>query len=666
MHDGNRSIYTGTEEYDSIIYNPVNITQVTWTQAQNKDTNLIDVPDVVNSMMVYSSVMENRLRGFFFAEGTLRVSIFVQGMTAAYGRAVLFLIPNTKLESGNMYDYDTRVNSRILPHIFIDPSKTDTYSLDVPLIGYDGVMPLSTPFKSWHAILKVYNALGSGTDMVPQVEIQMRAALVDLKLRGKVKPLTIAYSKLIDEALDSNQFSKGLKRLSHVIRSLPVLGPTQTLSTLTESASHMLELLGYSRPPVVNYQTTQFRTGDSLTQVDGISSATVLGRSQIMDTVVGNELMNGDPRDMNLSYLLDFPYHYNTFSILNTASSGGAPVSFAVSPWSMSNGTLPRQLAINHAAWTGGIEISFEFVCSIFHRATLLLAYSPNGVQPTYDEAVNSLENVTVTISGNTHTKWYIPWRQPEAALVNTEANGRIYMFVVNPPVSNNPNSEIDITIVMNFRDVTFHFPRHQPHTQAYLTTVYSSDWIEAQEFKLAGVDGANLYGVVGGDPSRSLKDLVSKAGWYREDHDIGSDNRVTLREGYHSAGFASDWFELLTPMFYGWRSSFRYHVIPRDGNPSRIYALRDVSYIYDEDKPGFPTLPNSFEIVNTNIVNGGDFVAPYVAINRNFNPGQLSGYKASGICFENPNVASYKVDIFRAAGDDYVVGFYLGMPIML
>lgn len=668
LPETDRSLYNGPEEYDSIIYNPVNLVHLTWSTAATAGVDLVDIPDVVNDMLGNSSQLENRLRGFYFGEGKLRINVFVQGMTAACGRAILFLIPNANFQyplvGRQSYDYNSMINSRILPHIFIDPSKTETYSIEVPLIGLNGVMPLNLLQKSWRAVLKVYTPLGSGTDVEPTIQLQLRGAFVDLKLRGKVRPDVIPHS-LVSESLKPNQFSSGLKRLSQLTQKLPLFPALATVSTVSGVAGEMLEQLGFSRPPTVHYDSVQLRTGESLCQVDGKSNGTVLGRSQLMDNTVGNQLMNGGEDDLSISYLLDYPYLVGSTSILNSASPGGAPLAINVNPRSAPVQTLPRLLADGHHSWTGGIEFSFEFVCSVFHRATILLAYSPDGNTPTYSDAVSILENITVTVSGNTHTKWYIPWRQAAPNARPLEHNGQIYVFVVNPPVSNGSTTPVYIDILANYRDVTFHFPSVKNPNRNYDAIPLSSDWVEPQEFKLQGNAGVQFYGIVGGDPTRTLKDLVTRSSIFRSDVSGSSVAKVVIKDGSTATVSRPTWFDVLTPMFFGWRSSLRWNVIPRsatDMSNLRIWGQRSTHDIYDTDNTLDNGAPfNSLEVTCTSVVNGAEFITPFRVEGKTFVAGQTIS-ASPGVSFY-ANDADVRFDVYKAAGDDFYVGMYLGMP---
>lgn len=665
------SVYVGTEDYAKIIENPVLIDDALWEVSDDRNDDLISGTDAVNAMFSLYAPLEARYRGFYFAEGTLRLSLYVQGTAAAQGRAVLVAIPNTRRETspdGIWTNHRTFNNLRILPHVFIDPSKTASYTLDLPLLGPRGVMDIQGAYKSWAYYVTVYDPLGSGNDSVPRVNMELRATLIDVKLRGKVVPDAIAYG-LENESNEKNQFSSGLRRLSKFAGSLPNLPPTATLfSEIGGKVADLLQEFGYSRQPATHFSELHFRTGDSLTQVDGASSSTVVGRSQLISSALGNSLMCGSGNEMSISSLLDYPIPRLCTIVEHTIPPGYLLSTIRVTPADaiIEGEHLASMLFRRCEAWTGQITYSFEFVCSVFHRATLLIAYAPDSNEPSYDEAMNSLESFTVTISGNTHVKWTIPWRQPQAATQGH--NGTIYIFVANPVTSNGSTDPIHMDVMANFKDVTFHFPQSSAnyHNEQYKIDPYSSDWIESSDFSLVGSDGCELMSIVGGDPVRTLKDLVTRA--YKVEDYKEDENSYTAYKHAPFVGELVGWFDILTPCFYGWRSSLRYHIIPkyRPDGPAQALRLR-VSHHAVQDHamdvmPVSDNQRNAEEIFNTSIVNGADVTIPFVAFDRNFSPGQEFGYEANAMVVHG-DIPGTHCEVWRAAGDDYSVGFFLGVP---
>jgi hypothetical protein len=333
-----------------------------------------------------------------------------------------------------------------------------------------------------------------------------------------------------------------------------------------------------------------------------------------------------------------------------------------------SNPSVAEILLNSSTGWHGSITYSFEFICSVFHRATFLLVYSPNTTEPTYEEALASLENINVTVSGNTHVKWTIPWRQAAATSSRDRVNGRIWIFLVDSVINNGSDDGIMLDVLAEYSECHFHFPSVTPLTTLqYAVSAYSSDWIESSDFSLIG-DSRTLNGTIaGGDTVRSVKDLVSRAALIDSDAEHPS---VIYRAGALRGRFRS-WFDVVAPWYYGWRSSFRYHgvVEPDKDNPSdgRLITYFESQALYTTNTAfTSPTIyQNAIQAFNPSVVNGFDVVVPYATFNRNFSPGQVIGDPSPGIRVRKAS-ATDTLMTYRAAGDDFVAGFFLGVPRMV
>jgi len=608
--------------------------------------------------------MDKRLQGFKYLEGTIRVSVIVQGAPYAQGRVVVYAIPNGPHDGLGRISYDTINNSRILPHIIIDPSQSATYVLDLPAIGPEGMINLTKTPYSWKLIAMVYDELGSGTDTAPYVDMEFRVTLINPKLRGKIAPSTLVYG-LETEAIGPSAILRGVERgLRAHLGNVKLSTYAAMFSRLSAQAAETLKMLGFSRPPTVEFGNNLLSTGDAFTQIDGKSNALVLAKSQQMASAINPELMNGRVEEMELSYLLSKAILVEKDYILANTPSNTQIATFLVSPGygygsGLSNASVAETMYLSSCAWNGSITYSFEFVCSVFHRATFLIAYSPSNASGiSYDEALTSLENINVTVSGNTHVKWTIPWRQ--AAASSTYDNGRIFVYLIDAVRTNGSTDGIHLDVLADFRETQFHFPRHSAIQNEYSAIAYSSDWIPSSDFSLVGDGRPDNSVVVGGDTPRTIKDLTARAALFATMAD------ADMHVGYKNGPFAvqKSWMDKIIPWYYGWRGSVRYHGVYQSGptNGDRVTVsfspIEGTTEVVTSNDPRI----SGVQVFNCNVMNGFDVIVPYAVRDKNFSLGQEKSAKASYIYVDKNNSAA-SMRIFRATGDDFVAGFFLGVP---
>lgn len=151
--------FSKDDEQPRMAENAVLLTTHTWSPTSLRGTTTV-ITDRLLNRLVNSSNVGVRIKPFSYLQGEITVTANVQGFAPAYGRLVMFAYPTAGGETG-YYSYSTLENVRILPHVIIDPSKTASYSLTVPLYHPRGVItPRDT--LSWGVALMVYDELNSG------------------------------------------------------------------------------------------------------------------------------------------------------------------------------------------------------------------------------------------------------------------------------------------------------------------------------------------------------------------------------------------------------------------------------------------------------------------------------------------------------------------------
>lgn len=655
-HQEGSTEYVGTSDWNKIVCNPVVITQGNWLTTDV--TTLYVTDDILNSFLEASSVMRNRLEYFRYLKGTIDVELFIQGNAAAQGRAIMYAFPHAPTQ-GYQLDYHTRTNSRIVPHVLIDPSQTKTYTLKLPLISNLGIIDLDQlKPKSWAVRLTVYDQLGSGTANVPKISYTIRASLQVEELSGKVIERTIVYG-LEKESLKPSDYFSAVSRVLKYPTVRATFGPYTTLfSGLSEATSEALKFFGYSRPQVFDYSPVILRTGDRMTSVDGSSHSVVLGRNQQMHSSIDPSWMNGSMDDMNISHLLSYKVPFAIESINSTQPSGTLVGRYPVSPGlvaASAGASVASYLKQTCRSWNGTIIYDFEFIASVFHRAVFLLAYSPiAGEEPTFQEANTNLEHLIVNVSGNTTVRWEIPWRQANPSSMFN--NGEIYVYVLSPVQTNGSEDPIHMDIMMNCEHVNFYFPNVYPVQKPYEVQTYG-DWINVEEHKLSGSSCVDAVVVVGGDAIRVVSDLTARA--YRV-----ADPTITTTQTVRLApvvGGTQSYYDIISRWYYGIRGGVRVHVI--SGVPLRFMLGTTVGYQVNRLNVVTPTYTAGYEFFNTAVINGGDAVVPYLNTDSNFLCMSEVNPVAPQLYITDWTPGDPGVSLLVASGDDYVCGFFLGIP---
>lgn len=475
--------------FKEFLTHPVLIQHVDWTAAT------VDAID--NDLLTLFTVsapaqLLTKFRNMFYFRATIRIKVVVQGAPQAMGQIVYAftpyqLVPSANAEASVIARVQTRnyTNSKIVPHLIIDPSQTKTYELDLPVCTPNGLYCFSANYSygSYSMVRIVFNPLDTGTAAIPPVKICVYMSLVDPVFDGLTSVQMTGNEFVEEKTRPLSSIASGVTNVSNAIgANFPLLSPFTTLfSTVSGGAASVLSALGYSRPPELDLTTVNLtRTCDAYSQTDGRSSTIVLGPSQTTGQSIAPGYGEGDLSDMDIASLVKLPgLILLNQSILPAATSGVLLKTIFVSPLMCFSPAVndfePNPMAgiaICHTAWRGDILYTFEFIASVFHRCTVLIAYDPfpNAPAPTLAVALSTLANVTINISGNTAATIRVPYKQPKPALRLVGGyfadgtnpafdNGTLYMFLINPVVSNGSTAPIDYNVYMHSDNIKFMAP---------------------------------------------------------------------------------------------------------------------------------------------------------------------------------------------------------------
>jgi len=531
--------------FSRYVDHPVLINHLVWDGTTASSVLTVDVLDSYRLQAPASIKAKYSNLGYFTAD--LKIKVVVQGTAQAFGQMVLAFYPymidtNPAREAVILDRYDVFgvVNSKIVPHIVIDPSKTMTYELVLKCPTPSGYYSFSPYYSqgSYQLSRWIINPMGSGTATAATANVCVYMSLDNVSLDGLTNRVVMTSNPFVEEKGKLGSLADGAADFaSKVGGAVPVLSPFTTLfSGVASGVGKILNTLGYSKPPSVGTQIVSLqRTFDAYSQVDGTYQGLVLGPSQSNGAAISPEYGLGSVDEMELSHIAAIPGLIVRDSTVTNAQAAGSLVSqWAVNPMASYFTTGPERfepspvagLAAMHAAWRGDLVYTFEFVASVFHRATLLIAYDPypGAVAPTLAEALTNLENTTVNVSGNAVVSVSVPFKQPFPAMRiqgtfagpgmadGPNSNGRLYLYVINPVKSNGSADPLRYNIYMSSPNIKYFLPNPHRFTGLRITMTSNLFVVDEERVSFGKTNGMELSGYLCyPDAPTSVKQIASR-----------------------------------------------------------------------------------------------------------------------------------------------------------
>jgi len=439
---------------------------------------------------IAASELGKKIDGLNFSKSKLKVKIVIQGAPYAAGQIVACFVPNVggsnefTIASGpGVID---KVNCKIVPHLILDPSKTQTYEIILPVCTPTGVWSLFGLFGSYSMNFVYLNPIFSGTAVAASIAVCSYAAFETESLEG----LTLLSNDFVEEKNSTlSSLVSNVGRYAPLLSvPFPSLSPGITLfSKVASGIGDLLARLGYSKPPVTEITTVPMtRHVDNFSQNTGKSNAIVLAASQGNSVGLSSAYGGGTDDEMLLINLCKKKGLVIQTSVAPAAATGTLVWDMRLHPTYMGSGfgtgglKVPTPLAgvaVPFNYWTGDLIVTIEVVASVFHRCTLLAAWDAVSADvpftPTMAQSMQSLPNTVITVAGNTSVELRIPWAQSRlwgdvASFTTTQTsptipsymtNGSLYIFVVNSLVSNGSSDSIPINIYLSSDNIAFAAP---------------------------------------------------------------------------------------------------------------------------------------------------------------------------------------------------------------
>lgn len=722
-------------DFPKFVTHPVKIYHLLWDTATPGSTLVTD-----DLFALWYSSMTSTLQGkfntFYLARGCMGVRVVVQGAAQYYGQMRLVFVPNVAIpaaesntpSTGYCANPNTLFNSAILPHLVIDPSKNATYEIELPCPTPSGFWSLASTtysigWQSYRAELIQINPVRSGTAAAPTsstgVNVCLYAYLCDPELVG----LTMNSLASKEQKL-SSMFSAVSGVARAVAPHVGSLGPAATLfSGATAAASQVLHFLGFANPPQLDATAmVTNRTCDNYSQVEGVSTAIVLGPSQKQGLSIDPGVALGTMEEMSIDYLCSLPFllYYDRL-ITNAAGAESANMTIPVAPWFAydAKSISPMCAFANMTSfWAGDLTYTFEFVASVFSRATIVIAWDPIASSkfsnmPALQNALNTLKTVTVQVVGNTAVDITVPYKSPYPACFTIGApiainnaneqstegytNGVLLVYVLNPVVDNGSGvPAIAMNVWVRSHNIAFFGGSAEYISNTTINTLQmnGSEMVETTQSVMFGAKTNldDINGVCFGDRPRSVKHLSGRLGNFTYEQPTGTAGAWVQVNYPNTPSFLcstsssvnptnNNLFGYISSAYLGYRGSIRYscHVSSTTGNRPLTMAMHspDTISIGYKNSAVWMTMAQmvglnyyAFTQPNLTMSSRVDFSAVMMFPGR-FYPCRYSGAAWHDTVFvmaTNPtgSVATGDTTTFVTAngsGDDGVFVWFLGFP---
>jgi hypothetical protein len=480
-----------SSDFAAFVDHPIRIAHGTITAANTGTVNVTN--DLFAFYLAEAALtpLGRKLENLSFAHATLRIKVVIQGQPFAAGQVVFAFAPRV-FQTGYATVTETvqrsKVARKIVPHLVIDPSKSETYELDLPCPNPVGFYSLKdTNFGSYFFTIDFYNPLISGTAVAPSIGYCVYMSLVDPIMEG----LTLLSADFVAEKSEGGTLSTFIKKAGQIAPlgaiAFPEIAPFTTLfSAVSGPVGDFLAMMGFSKPPVSEVSVIPLtRLVDNYSQNDGRSTAIVMGSSQSQSLGISPSMVGCRADDMSLSHICSIPGLVRQIAFPPAAAEGTLLATLPVTPTLCANFTTAPEIemppmcgvALPFNYWCGDITMRFEVVASVFHRATILIAWDPiRGATPTLETAIMTLQNTTVTISGNVAVDVTFPWKKPYpwgkvrqpnrssvlASYTNAQCNGEVHVYVINPITSNGSADSLTINVYNFSKNIQFQMPTNQ------------------------------------------------------------------------------------------------------------------------------------------------------------------------------------------------------------
>jgi hypothetical protein len=460
---------------------PVKIAEYTWAVGSPLDVNF----DPWNLYFTNKRV-SNRICNYNLLRSKLKLKAVINGNGFHYGRLIMAYLPFDEFDTLSVINGDRAhlVQASQLPHIYLDPTRSQGGEMTLPFFSYTNYV--SIPDEGWDELGQIYlrslNDLKHANNATDNVTISIFAMAEDLHMSvlTSLSPASISpqMGKETEEVNEKGIVSGPATTIAKIANSLsmiPAIKPFAMATAMAATATASIaKLFGFARPsetkspesfrPLANASLAVTNTGDTCHKM----------------TVDSNQELTIDPRisgigsqdDMVISSIASRESYVTSFTWSNSAApesllwnTAVSPVTWAVGSSGSFNFPACAMAALPFQYWKGTLKYRFQFVCSAYHKGRVRFSYDPN-YQSSLEYNTNFLRVIdlaetndyTITVSNGQVVSLLdhaVPGIDPISDVYSNTAlpaapagNGVLTVSVVNELTT--PNSTVNNDIEVN------------------------------------------------------------------------------------------------------------------------------------------------------------------------------------------------------------------------
>jgi len=478
------------------------------------------------------------------------------------------------------------------------------------------------------------------------------------------------------------------------------------------------DALGYSKPTSAGASEkrmlTTFAYMNNTNAVDNSAKLAVRSDNAVVQLP---GFAGTDIDELDIAYLVSIPSWQITQSWSTAAAQGSSIAGFGLYPSnfsaiSLTTGgvTYPLRatsvmgyIANGFSLWRGSITLTIKIVKTEFHSGRLLIAFFPGrnttggasfaNTQYVYREILDLRKSSEISIT--------FPWTCLTPYLPITQTYGVAQIYVLNPLVApSTVAQQVDcIFEISGAPDIEFAAPQTAP----FIPVVFNPQsglGLQAKPIESV-MDNSTLKVALEpamfciGERVQSIRQMIKRFSTSFVGTTTTTSTTMVLTPQINyvpllgftagkvtlSAGFAIDQLSYYAPLFRFWRGSTRVKIIDPGTNTALVSSVgfnNNTTNLSQSLPISFPTTVPTTNlcldqptVVVPSLSGGAEYEVPYYSITHASHPVVVNGNVAGvarditdnqlNLYVTQNTVFSPQTRVFRAAGDDYSLGFFIG-----
>lgn len=420
----------GDEYYQNILEKPVYI----GTSFISNVVDSFEIADVMSAWMTHANISPLITRYSRF-RGCPKITLVCNGSSYFFGRAIMGVDHIMKLPpnfGAQSFGSALRSVHQLcqLPHLPVDYSKSESYSIKVPWMCPNDFINTVLPTASQNYVTHKFYLMGVNTlacidptIVAPTMTFAVYISMEDIQF-------SVISGEGPKELEPDGIISGPLKAVSAIVKSIPSLPPNFTpYTTVADGLADLLAKVGLGKAPMLEVNPTTLISNPHFMNEDGRAPSHILSnQTKQSKTLNAPDFASDD--DMSIEKVCAkwffFKEVYSDSSQAVGTKFGSLELGPSCSPRPSSSTYFPGPtawVASMFDYWRGDFEVKIEVMGTAYHRG--ILSFTVDGfTAPTYSNALNKSRVYTLDISQERELIIPVPYRrqEPYICLINHDA----------------------------------------------------------------------------------------------------------------------------------------------------------------------------------------------------------------------------------------------------